>query len=181
MMLTPEEELQYKGGGQSVSATAMRADLAAATRAVPVAAAGAALAIAEVPDTPLYSAFGEVGERLDSARLAETLTAAGTPAAAFADPDAVLDLIRAGAPYKTQEAAHKHPNVTHTGGWFRNFWALGGKIVFDGAEPFFHNPTFINAAKDSFGAEIIRPVAMMTNLNLPADGLPPHLDLPRGP
>ncbi len=97
---------------------------------------------------------------------------------AFADPDAVLDLIRKGAPYKTQEAAHKHPNVTRTAGWFRNFWALGGKVVFEGAETLFHNPTFIDAAKDSFGAEIIRPVAMMTNLNLPADGLPPHLDLP---
>ena len=97
---------------------------------------------------------------------------------AFDDPDAVLALIRAGAPYKTQEAAHKHPDVTHTAGWFRNFWALGGKVVFEGAEPFFQNPIFIDAAKDSFGAEVIRPVAMMTNLNLPADGLPPHLDLP---
>lgn len=97
---------------------------------------------------------------------------------AFANPDAVLDLIRKGAPYKTQEAAHKHPNVTHTSGWFRNFWALGGKVVFEGAEPFFHNPAFIDAAKASFGAEIIRPVAMMTNLNLPMEGLPPHLDLP---
>ena len=97
---------------------------------------------------------------------------------AFTEPDAVLDLIRAGAPYKTQEAAHKHPNVTRTAGWFRNFWALGGKVVFEGAEPFFQNPIFIEAARESFGAEVIRPVAMMTNLNLPADGLPPHLDLP---
>ena len=99
-------------------------------------------------------------------------------AEAFADPDAVLSLICKGAPYKTQEAAHKHPNVTHTAGWFRNFWALGGKVVFDGAAPFFQNPIFIDAARRSFRAEIIRPVAMMTNLNLPADGLPPHLDLP---
>ena len=97
---------------------------------------------------------------------------------AFAEPEAVLDLIRAGAPYKTQEAAHKHPNVQRTAGWFRNFWALGGKVVFDGAAPFFQNPIFIEAAQASFRAQIIRPVAMMTNLNLPADGLPPHLDLP---
>lgn len=97
---------------------------------------------------------------------------------AFDDPEAVLDLVRRGAPYKTQEAAHKHPNVERTGGWFRNFWALGGKVVFDGAGPFFHNPTFIDAARSSFAAKVIRPVAMMTNLNLPAAGLPPHLDLP---
>ena len=98
--------------------------------------------------------------------------------AAFEDPGAVLALIHAGAPYKTQEAAHKHPNVEMTGGWFRNFWALGGKVVLEGAEPLFHNPIFIDAARESFKAEVVRPVAMMTNLNLPMEGLPPHLDLP---
>jgi hypothetical protein len=97
---------------------------------------------------------------------------------AFDDPDGVIALIKKGAPYKTEEAVHKHPGVTHTGGWFRNFWALGGKVVFDGAEPFFHNANFIEAARKSFQAEVIRPVAMMTNLNLPMAGLPPHLDLP---
>jgi len=97
---------------------------------------------------------------------------------AFDNPDGVIGLIKKGAPYKTEEAVHKHPGVTHTGGWFRNFWALGGKVVFDGAEDFFHNPNFIAAAKKSFQAEVIRPVAMMTNLNLPMAGLPPHLDLP---
>jgi len=97
---------------------------------------------------------------------------------AFCDPEGLLALIRGGAPYKTQEAAHKHPGVTRTSGWFRNFWALGGKVVMDGAEPFFLNPTFIEAAKASFNAEIVEPVAMMTNLNLPMAGLDPHLDLP---
>ncbi len=97
---------------------------------------------------------------------------------AFENPDALLDLVRRCAPYKTQEAVHKHPGVTRTGGWFRNFWALGGKVLIEGAEPFFHNPVFIAAARQSFGAEIIRPVALMTNLNLPMAGLPPHLDLP---
>lgn len=98
--------------------------------------------------------------------------------AAFADPGEVLALIRRGAPYKTQEAAHRHPGVTRTGGWFRNFWALGGKVVMDGAAPFFGNQAFIQAAKEAFNAEIVQPVAMMTNLNLPMAGLPPHLDLP---
>ena len=97
---------------------------------------------------------------------------------AFEDPEGVINLIKKGAPYKTEEAVHKHPGVTRTGGWFRNFWALGGKVVFDGAEAFFNNPRFIAAARESFQAEVIRPVAMMTNLNLPMAGLPPHLDLP---
>lgn len=97
---------------------------------------------------------------------------------AFDDPDTVLDLIAKGSPYKTLAAVHRHPDEARTGGWFRNFWALGGKVVFPGAEPLFANPRFIAAAKQSFRAEVIRPVAMMTNLNLPAAGLKPHLDLP---
>lgn len=97
---------------------------------------------------------------------------------AFDAPARVVELIERGSPYRTEEAVHKHPGVTRTSGWFRNFWALGGKVVFDGAEPLFHNQHFIDAAKQSFGAEVIRPVAMMTNLNLPMAGYRPHLDLP---
>lgn len=96
---------------------------------------------------------------------------------AFDDPEGVLNLIKKGSPYKTLSAVHKDVGET-SGGWFRNFWALGGKVVFEGAEPYFNNPRFIEAAKESFKAEIIRPVAMMTNLNLPAEGLPAHQDLP---
>lgn len=96
---------------------------------------------------------------------------------AFDDPEAVVRLIAKGSPYKTLSAVHRNTGET-SGGWFRNFWALGGKVLFDGAEPFFHNPRFIAAAKQSFKAGVIRPVAMMTNLNLPAAGLPHHQDLP---
>ncbi len=96
---------------------------------------------------------------------------------AFENPAGILDLIRAGSPYKTLAAVHKNKE-DKSGGWFRNFWALGGKVIFDGAEPYFYNQKFIEAAKKSFQAEIIRPVAMMTNLNLPAPGAPYHLDLP---
>ena len=96
---------------------------------------------------------------------------------AFDDEADILRLLRKGAPYKTLAAVHKNKGET-SAGWFRNFWALGGKVVFDGAEKHFHNPNFIEAAKKSFQADIIRPVAMMTNLNLPAPGSPCHLDLP---
>jgi len=98
--------------------------------------------------------------------------------AAFDDPGGIIELFRRGSPYKTLAAVHRHPGEEAAGGWFRNFWALGGKVVFDGVEPFFHNPRFIEAAKQSFKAEVIRPVAMMTNLNLPGEAMPVHLDLP---
>lgn len=97
---------------------------------------------------------------------------------AFDDPGGVLELFRRGAPYKTIAAVQRQPDERPCSAWFRNFWALGGKVVFEGAEPFFHNPNFIEAARRAFRAEVVRPWAMMTNLNLPADGAPLHLDLP---
>jgi hypothetical protein len=96
---------------------------------------------------------------------------------AFENPEAVMDLLKKGSPYKTLAAVHRNVGET-SAGWFRNFWALGGKTVMPGAEPFFHNERFIEAAKISFQAEVIRPVAMMTNLNLPAPSSPCHQDLP---
>jgi len=97
---------------------------------------------------------------------------------AFADSAQVAALIDGGAPYKTITAVQKNPPNDDTPGWFRNFWALGGKVIFDGAEELFHNPLFIEAAKTSFRAEVVQPLAMMSNLNVPAAASPPHLDLP---
>ncbi|MFT4798516.1 MAG: hypothetical protein ACI9B8_003344 [Sulfitobacter sp.] len=97
---------------------------------------------------------------------------------AFSNADAVINLIHQGAPYKSITAVHKDPPNDNTPGWFRNFWALGGKVIFDGAEQAFHNPNFIAAAKQSFNAEVIQPLTMMTNLNVPATASPAHLDLP---
>jgi hypothetical protein len=97
---------------------------------------------------------------------------------AFDNPEHVLSLIDQGAPYKTITAVQKNPANEDTPGWFRNFWALGGKVLFDGAEEVFFNPLFIEAAKESFQAEVIKPLTMMTNLNVPAPASPPHLDLP---
>ncbi len=110
-------------------------------------------------------------------RSEQLLTRPVTMEPAFDDPDGIMALIRRGAPYKTLAAVHRNTGDT-TGGWFRNFWALGGKVAFDGAEGYFHNERFMEAARRTYRAEVIRPVAMMTNLNLPAPGAPYHLDLP---
>ena len=99
-------------------------------------------------------------------------------ARAFNNPDQIVSLIEQGEPYKTITAVQKNPPNECTPGWFRNFWALGGKVLFEGAEEAFNNPNFIEAAKQSFQAEIIEPLAMMTNLNVPAPESPVHLDLP---
>ena len=112
------------------------------------------------------------------ARSTEPLASPTRIEQAFADPDGVVDLIHRGAPYKTIAAVHRDPGRSTSSAWFRNFWALGGKVVFPGAEPYFDNPIFIEAAQAAFGARVIRPLAMMTNLNPPAPASDPHLDLP---
>lgn len=99
-------------------------------------------------------------------------------ARAFDNPEQIKSLVESGAPYKTITAVQKNPANENTPGWFRNFWALGGKVLLDGAEDAFYNANFIDAAKKSFQAEIVEPLAMMTNLNVPAEESPVHLDLP---
>jgi len=111
-------------------------------------------------------------------RPTEPLAAPTRIETAFADPQGVLDLIHRGAPYKTIAAVHKDPGRETSSAWFRNFWALGEKVTLPGAEPYFHNPIFIEAAQAAFAARVIRPLAMMTNLNPPGPAAEPHLDLP---
>lgn len=97
---------------------------------------------------------------------------------AYDDPEAVWGLIEAGAPYKSITAVQKEPAGTAAAPWFRNFWALGGNVTFPGAEAVFNNRHFIEAARETFCADVVQPLAMMTNLNAPAPAAPPHLDLP---
>lgn len=97
---------------------------------------------------------------------------------AWEDPGEVLALIERGAPYKSISAVQKEPPGTRSAPWFRNFWALGGRVIFPGAERVFHNPGFIAAAEETFKARVVQPLAMMTNLNAPAPAAEPHLDLP---
>ena len=97
---------------------------------------------------------------------------------AYDDPGEVLNLIERGAPYKSITAVQKEPEGTRAAPWFRNFWALGGKVIFPGAEQVFHNRNFIDAARETFKAQVVTPLAMMTNLNAPAPAADPHLDLP---
>ena len=97
---------------------------------------------------------------------------------AYEDPGEVQALIEQGVPYKSISAVQKETDGTPSAPWFRNFWALGGKVIFPGTERIFNNPYFIEAARENFKAEIITPLAMMTNLNAPAPAAPPHLDLP---
>ena len=72
--------------------------------------------IQQVPDAPIYSATGEVSERLDATRLAEALVAAGVPACALPDvPAIVAELVR--------EARPGDVVVTLSNGGFGDIWS----------------------------------------------------------
>ncbi len=87
-------------------------------------------------------------------------------------------LLEAGAPYRTLAAVHRDPPQTPCAPWFRNFWALGESARFPGAQEVFEAPELLEAAREASGCTLIRPLAMMTNLNLPSPAAPVHRDLP---
>ena len=97
---------------------------------------------------------------------------------AFEDPEAVLDLVRRSAPYPLSARLHKKNEDGRDIPFFRIFWAHTRQVRVPGAEPFFHNERFMAAARESFGAEVIEPSAIMINLSCPTVGSPPHRDLP---
>lgn len=110
-------------------------------------------------------------------RPAEMLAKPVTVDPAFADPDAAVDLCRDSAPYRLASAVHKMAPTGKDLPWYRIFWAVQGKLLDPRAHDMFYNETFIEAAKESFGAEVIVPVSLMNNINAPMMAGEPHLDL----
>jgi hypothetical protein len=64
--------------------------------------------------------------------------------------------------------------------WFRRDFALGGEALVPGAEVVLHNPHFVAAAHEVFGADaIVRPTTVYVNVMVPGP-VPfiPHTDVP---
>lgn len=97
---------------------------------------------------------------------------------AFDDPEGVLDLARRSAPYPLTARVHKADDNGDDVPFFRIFWAHTREVKTPGAEAYFNNPRFIEAAKTLFDADYIVPSAIMLNLTTPQAGGAPHLDLP---
>ncbi|MAI90919.1 hypothetical protein [Ponticaulis sp.] len=98
---------------------------------------------------------------------------------AFEDPDRVLDLCRESAPYSLAAKVHHRTETGKDVPWFRTMWAFHGKLVDPRAGFIFNSDTFIEGAKKSFDAKIIKPVSLMNNINFPMAAGVPHLDLPK--
>ncbi|MEZ5765717.1 MAG: hypothetical protein R3D69_16730 [Xanthobacteraceae bacterium] len=97
---------------------------------------------------------------------------------AYDDPHALVDLVRKSSPFPLSARVHKRDDLGQDQPWFRIFWAHSGELKNEAAKRFFYNDRFVTAAKESFGAQVIIPNALMINLNAPMAGGPPHLDLP---
>lgn len=62
--------------------------------------------------------------------------------------------------------------------WFRSNWALDGHAVDDEAMALLHHEPFVEAAHRLFGAEVVRPSTIVTNINGPMAAGPSHVDTP---
>jgi hypothetical protein len=62
--------------------------------------------------------------------------------------------------------------------WFRETWALGGKVLSDGAEKVLGNRHFLDAAHILFPSARIVPKLVVVNVNGPMPAGVPHLDVP---
>ncbi len=102
---------------------------------------------------------------------------------AFDDPDAVVGLVKSGGPYGLLYSAEGYARAGGAEPWFRGSrgqWVKGPKDWRNpAAEPFFNNPRFIAAAKESFDAEVVRPESMKLNLNAPMAAGVQHRDVCR--
>ena len=58
---------------------------------------------------------------------------------AFEDPDAVVDLVRASAPYPLSARVHKRDDNGQDVPFFRIFWAHTRQVRVPGTEPFHPN------------------------------------------
>lgn len=96
----------------------------------------------------------------------------------FDDPNAVLDAIRSGAPYRLQHVVDR----TYAGGeyapWFKAYWAASGKALRPAAEAMLREPRLLETAAQVFAAGIVRPQSLMVNLMAPMPDSAVHVDMP---
>ena len=99
---------------------------------------------------------------------------------AFEDRDAIERMIQAHSPYPLMAALAGYGEMMgeDVSPWFRSNWALDGQAVDDDTMSLLHHEPFIQAAQQLFGAAVVRPVTIITNINGPMAAGAPHVDTP---
>jgi hypothetical protein len=105
---------------------------------------------------------------------------------AFDDREFVRALFDRHAPYRavaaylpagSDDTVDSRPADT-VNPWFRGTWALGGKVLIDGAEKILGNRRFLEAAYTLFPSARIFPKLVVVNVNGPMPAGVPHVDVP---
>ena len=101
-------------------------------------------------------------------------------APAFADRDAVWRMVRTHSPYPLMAALAGYGEMMgdDLSPWFRSNWAIDGQAVDDETTALLHHEPFVDAAQRLFGAEVVRPTTIVTNVNGPMAVGPAHVDTP---
>jgi len=101
-------------------------------------------------------------------------------APAFEDRDAIWRMITTHSPYPLMAALAGYGELMgeDVTPWFRSNWALDGQAVDDETMSLLHHEPFIEATKTLFGAAVVRPVTIITNVNGPMAAGSPHVDTP---
>ena len=100
---------------------------------------------------------------------------------AFDDRDAIWRMIQTHSPYPVMAALAGYSELLRGVDimpWFRSNWALDGQAVDDETMSLLHHEPFIEASKRLFPATVVRPATIVTNINGPMTGGPPHVDTP---
>ena len=99
---------------------------------------------------------------------------------AFEDRDAIWRMIQTHSPYSLMAALTGYGEIMgeDVTPWFRSNWALDGQAVDGETMSLLHHEPFVKATKSLFGAAIVRPVTIVTNINGPMAVGTPHVDTP---
>jgi hypothetical protein len=99
---------------------------------------------------------------------------------AFDDRDAIRRMIETHSPYPLMAALAGYGEMMgeDVSPWFRSNWALDGQAVDDDTMSLLHHEPFVVAAQRLFGAAVVRPVTIITNVNGPMAAGAPHVDTP---
>jgi hypothetical protein len=110
----------------------------------------------------------------------ETIAAPIVVSPAFEDRDAVWRMIRDHSPYPLMAALTGYGALMgeDVSPWFRSNWAIDGEAIDDATMSYLHHEPFVEATKRLFGAEVVRPSTLLTNINGPMAVGVPHVDTP---
>jgi hypothetical protein len=89
--------------------------------------------------------------------------------------DAAENFVRSGGRFGREEPVAQLAARTN---YFREEYAYGDEVLFDGIEPFLHCEGFVDAARRLHGRDVIQPVIVYANILVEGQELAVHTDVP---